>query len=178
MMQGRATPKHRSLINAFIVVNVVGAFFWSQPFEYQPRKFVCDLLGGYLRFVGLWQHWDMFSPEPRRVRIRMDATVTLRDGSQCTWTFPQMDQMGLFERFRKERFRKWAHDNVRLDTGAKTWEPTAHYIARQFTDSKNPPVAVALHRHWAIVPPPESGRDPAHEPFHDFTFYQTKIAVH
>jgi hypothetical protein len=25
-----------------------------------------------------------------------------------------MDHMGLFERFRKERFRKWAHDNGHL----------------------------------------------------------------
>jgi hypothetical protein len=177
MMQEPATLKHRSLINAFILLNVVGAFFWSQPFDYQPRTFVCDLVGGYLRFVGLWQHWDMFSPEPRSVRVRMDATVTLRDGSKRTWTFPQMDHMGLFERFRKERFRKWAHDNVRLDSEARIWEPTAHYIARQFADSKNPPVAVALNRHWADIPPPDSGRDPANQPFHVFTFYQTKIAA-
>jgi hypothetical protein len=177
MMQESPHSKHRSLINAFIVLNIVGAFFWSQPFDYQPRTLVCDLAGGYFRFVGLWQCWDMFSPEPRRIRIRMDATVTLRDGTKRTWTFPQMDQMGLFERFRKERFRKWAHDNVRLDTEDRIWEPTARYIARQFADSRNPPVAVALNRHWADIPPPDSERDPAKEPFHYFTFYQTKIVA-
>ena len=87
-----------------------------------------------------------------------------------------MDHMGLFEAVRKERFRKWAHDNVRLDTESRIWEPTARYIAAQFPDSKNPPVAVALHRHWADIPPPGSGRDPAKEPFHQYTFFQMKLA--
>ena len=176
-MQAQPPPRSRELINAFILLNIIAAFFYSQPFNYPLRSFVNDLTGGYMRCVGLWQHWDMFSPEPRSIRIRMDATVTLKDGSKKTWNFPQMERLGLFDRFRKERFRKWAHDNVRLDSENVTWAPTARYIARQFANPKNPPVAVEMHRHWADIPPPDLRHAIAEVPFQHFTFYQTKIAA-
>jgi hypothetical protein len=174
-MSPPAASKHRSLVNAFVVFTLIAILFYSQPYAYQPRTLINDVTGGYMRLLGVWAHWDMFAPHPRSIRVRMDATVTLRDGTKRTWTFPQMEQMSLPERTRKERYRKWANDNIRLDAQAAVWEPTARYIARQFTDPRNPPVAVQLHRHWANIPPPsEAGDAVAPQPFQSYTFYETK----
>lgn len=177
-MHEPSVPNNRSLISAFIILNVVAIVVWSQPYSYRPRFLVRDITAGYMYFFGVWQEWNMFAPEPRSVWIRMDATVTLRDGTTRTWTFPQMDRMTLWERLRKERYRKWAHDGVRLDASSYLWEPTARYIARQFSDPGNPPVAVQLHRHWADIPgPTAAGNEVAQAPFHHYTFYETKIAA-
>jgi hypothetical protein len=177
-MSERPVPNNRSLINAFIILHVVAIVFWSQPFQYWPRSLVREITSGYMYFCGVWQEWDMFAPGPRRMRIRMDATVTLRDGTRKTWTFPQMDQMTVWDRLRKERYRKWAHDGVRFDSSSYVWEPTARYIARQFADPDNPPVAVQLHRHWADIPAPTAaGVDVASTPFNHYTFYEMKIAA-
>jgi hypothetical protein len=178
MRRESVASDNRSLVNAFIILNVIAIVFWSQPFQYWPRSLVREITSGYMYFCGVWQEWDMFAPEPRRIRIRMDATVILRDGTTKTWTFPQMDQMTVWDRLRKERYRKWAHDGVRTDSSSYTWEPTAQYIARQFADPDNPPVAVQLHRHWADIPgPTEAGADVAAAPFHHYTFYEMKIAA-
>ena len=177
-MHDQSVPNHRSLINAFIILNVVAIVFWSQPFSYRPQFLVKEITAGYMRFCGIWQEWNMFAPQPRSIRIRMDSTVNLRDGTKKTWTFPQMDQMTLWERCRKERFRKWAHDSVRVDAEARLWEPTARYIARQFADPDNPPVAVQLHRYWADIPgPTAAGGEGAEIPFSHYTFYETKIVA-
>jgi hypothetical protein len=178
MRRETVNSDHRSLINAFIILNVVTILFWSQPYLYWPRFLIRQITAGYMQFCGVWQEWNMFAPEPRSIRIRMDATVTLRDGTSKTWTFPQMDQMSLWERLRKERYRKWAHDGVRTDSESRLWEPTVLYIARQFDDPENPPVAVQLHRHWAVIPKPtEAGADIARAPTHRYTFYESKIAA-
>jgi hypothetical protein len=177
-MSERPVPNNRSLINAFIILHVVAIVFWSQPFQYWPRSLVRGIAAGYMQFCGVWQEWNMFAPEPRSIRIRMDATVTFRDGSTKTWMFPQMDQMTLWERCRKERYRKWAHDNVRVDAESRLWAPTANYIARQFPDPDNPPVAVQLHRYWADIPgPTATDREKADASFHRYTFYEMKIAA-
>lgn len=175
-MSPPTTSNHRSLVNAFIVFNIVAIVFYSQPYAYQPRVLINDVTGGYMRLLGVWASWDMFAPNPRSIRVRMDAIVTLRDGTQKTWTFPQMEQLSLFDRIRKERYRKWAHDNIRLDTETLAWEPTARYVARQFNDPKNPPVAVQLHRHWSdILPPGETGDPAAPETFKQYMFYEMTL---
>jgi hypothetical protein len=167
---------NRALLNAFLVLNLVGIAFVAQPYSYQPKTLVNEVTGGYMRFIGLWQHWDMFSPGPRCIRIRMDAVVTLRDGSERTWTFPQMDSMGVFERFRKERYRKWAFDGVRSDREQAIWHPTALFVARQFDDARHPPIRVRLSRYWRFIPPPtDLAIDPDKMPEHRFTFYDTKL---
>jgi hypothetical protein len=177
-MHARSGSDHRSLVNAFIILNVVAIFFWAQPFPYRVRSVIKEITAGYMHFCGVWQEWNMFAPQPRTLRIRMDATVTFRDGSTKTWIFPQMDQMTLWDRLRKERYRKWAHDSVRLDAESGLWAPTANYIARQFPDPDNPPVAVQLHRYWADIPGPTETVGEKTEPsFRSYTFYETKIVA-
>jgi hypothetical protein len=175
----RTTPpagSNRGIISVFLLWNLAGMVFWAQPYTYQPRTLIYEVTGGYMRFLGLWQHWDMFSPGPRTIRVRMDATVTLRDGSEKIWTFPQMESMSLFERLRKERYRKWAYDAVRTDREQALRHPTAIYIARQFQNSRNPPVKVRLHRYWRAIPPPsEHAINENNMPEFHFTFYETRV---
>jgi hypothetical protein len=163
--------------NTFIIWHLTAISIWSLPFQPTLKAVVDRLTRPYLLFTGAWQAWDMFSPDPIQIRTRMDATVSFRDGSRATWTFPEMAKLGLIERFQKERYRKWGQDNVRSDANWRLWEPTASYIARQYADPKNPPVRVELHRHWSPVrrtPPPAVVSSATR--WSHFTFY--RMAVH
>ena len=149
----------RSLVDAFIIFHVLAICCWTLPIPWPGASTVNDIVGGYMRYSGLWQNWNMFSPDASLL-LRMDATVTFRDGTTKKWVFPQMEEMSVWRRYQKERYRKWAHDNVREDDNKVTWYPTAKFIARQCTERDNPAVKVALHRYWAEIPPPNENGEP------------------
>src|SRR3954469_688867 len=68
----------------------------------------------YVIWSGLWHSWDMFSPDPLSLNFNVQAFITYADGVTETWDFPRMDKMGLWEKFQKERYRKW-RERVRQD---------------------------------------------------------------
>ena len=100
----------------------------------------------------------MFAPNPAMANAYLEAEVTFRDGSRATWPFPRMDRMGYFERFRKERYRKWATERVNWMGGKPDpalAEAAARFAARQVDRGPdNPPWAIELVRYWAPTPPP------------------------
>jgi len=169
----------RLAVNAFILVYVGTIFCWTLPVESRLSRFINGLTRPAVLALGVWQSWDLFAPDPRTMQVRMDATVTLRDGATRNWVFFQSEGLGPIARLRQERYRKWAHDNVRLDEKPELWAPTALFIARQFADERNPPVRVELHRHWAdMLPPPKSGLPERRETdWQQYTFYRRDISA-
>ncbi len=161
----------RWVLNAFIVTHIFAILVWSLPTEMKFKVPVNLFFEPYFSLTGLWQGWDMFAPNPRNLQIRMDVKVTFRDQSEKVWDFPRMETLGFYERFQKERFRKWAHDNVRLDTSSRLWPATADYIARQFEDKKNPVVHMEFRRHWIELKLSETEREPSSTEWSHFTFY-------
>jgi len=173
-------PSARRLaVNAFIILYVVTIFCWTLPVETRLSRFINGLTRPVVLSLGIWQSWDLFAPDPRTMQVRMNATVTLRDGTTRNWIFFQSEGPGAIARLRQERYRKWAHDNVRLDEKSELWEPTALFIARQFADEQNPPVRVELHRHWAdMLPPPDAGLPERRETdWQQYTFYRRDISA-
>jgi hypothetical protein len=170
------TRFRRPLISVFIVANVLAIVSWSVPYDCGAKRFFDGLFGPYLCCTGLWQGWDMFAPDPIQNRFRMDAVVTRRDGTSVVWKFPDLEKLGVFERYQKERYRKWGHDNVRIDSKRGLWEPTARYIARQVGGRHNPPVRVEMRRIWTpVLAPGEPVPPPAETHWKRFSFYNTPI---
>jgi hypothetical protein len=119
----------------------------------------------------------MFAPEPVSQLRRMDAKICFRDGSERTWEFFDPSGSGTLERWRKERHRKWAHENLRLDSNKRLWEPAARYIARQFSDDpNNPPILIEFRRHWADVPAAPGSVEPLDRiHWESYTFYRAEL---
>jgi hypothetical protein len=103
--------------------------------------------------TGLRQDWNMFAPNPRRENIDLNAEITYRNGEQYIWSFPQMQELGYAERYAKERYRKFANDNLWLTRNSAIWPDAARFIARlNGGDRANPPVTVKLIRYWSEIP--------------------------
>jgi len=153
----------RVLLNAFILFHIVSILCWSLPTQPRIVRAYNRLVKPYMLGSGLWQGWNMFAPDPLAIDIDVDAQLVFRDGSRKTWVFPRMEEMGYWERYRKERYRKW-RERVRLDAFAVVWPDTARYIARLHQSPENPVVTVKLTRYWTAIPAPSGDWLPSRTP--------------
>jgi len=147
----------RLAINAFIVFHLFAIVTWCIPLDTPLTAAWRTVLKPYLAWSGLFQKWDMFAPDPSKLNGYINAVVTYPNGATSVWGFPRMEELGPGEKYVKERYRKYANDNLRLDMYAQLWPDAARYIARENNHSSNPPVTIELVRNWWIVPPPNSG---------------------
>lgn len=166
----------RALLNAFIAFHLFAVFVWCLPSSFAIRRPFANAISRYIVGIGLWQGWDMFSPNPRTVNIRVGALVTYEDGSEQPFDFPQMDRLGFFERYRRERYRKWVNDNMRLDKNPALWKPAAEWVAGLHGRGSARVARVRLIRRWWDIPPPEAtgplGRiTPPVRVDHEYPFY-------
>ncbi|HEV8542570.1 MAG TPA: hypothetical protein VGR78_09275 [Verrucomicrobiae bacterium] len=142
----------RGLITVFILVHVYIMAIWGLPGS-GFRATLARPIEHYVIYWGLWHSWDMFSPDPLSLNFRVEAQIIYQDGSTRTWNFPQMDKLSLWDRFQKERYRKWA-ERVRQDIYAGIWDDTSRFIARLNDTPTNHPTKVILIRNWEPIPPP------------------------
>ena len=142
----------RACITIFILVHFYIIVFWGMP----PSKFrgyMTEPVKDYVIQTGLWHSWDMFSPDPISVIYRVHAQIHFQDGSMDIYHLPSMEKLGYFERYQKERYRKW-RERIRQDNFNITWDDTARYIARMYNNPTNPPRQIVLVREWDSVPAP------------------------
>jgi hypothetical protein len=171
--QGEISRPIRIAITAFVVFNLFAIVSWCVPLE-SPLIARCrDLSLPYLRWTGLFQKWDMFAPDPSKLNNYVGAVITYRDGTRSLWNFPRMENLGFFEKYLKERYRKYANDNLRLDSNSALWPDAARYIARVNNQPSNPPITVGLVRYWSVVPPP-GGEGSA--PWNQYIFFRYNVA--
>jgi hypothetical protein len=152
----------RVLLHAFVFFHLAAIVSWSfstgassAPLD----KLVRSRFRHYVLPLGLWQGWDMFMRQPMS-NVYLEAEVTLADGSRVTWPFPRMDQMNYFDRYRKERYRKWATERLwaggRVDR--RVAEAAAHFVARQVERPGNEARRVQLVRYRQQIPSPKRGQ--------------------
>jgi len=167
----------RIAISAFVAFNLFAIVTWCVPLN-SPLVALCrNLSRPYLIFTGLFQKWDMFAPDPSKLNNYVAAVITYRSGATAQWTFPRMEELGYFEKYVKERYRKYANDNLRLDSNAPIWPDATRYIARINNRPGDPPVSVALVRYWSIVPPPGPNGEEGYAPWSHYAFFQYKVAA-
>jgi hypothetical protein len=151
-LKNRKERWKRLSISVFIAFHLYIMAIWGLPgsnFRYQFSKPITS----YVIYTGLWHSWDMFSPDPLALNFLVESQITYQDGSSKIWVFPRMEKLGLWERYQKERYRKW-RERVRLDAFGMVWDDTARYIARLNDTPTNHPVQVTLIRRWESIPPP------------------------
>jgi len=84
--------------------------------------------------------------------------VTFEDGTSTQWPMPRFEQMGDFEKFRKDKFRKWASDNAEWHNYKQFWPEFARYIGRLHYSADGPkPMMLMMTRYQSDVPKPETG---------------------
>lgn len=131
-----------------------------------------DVLNNYLTWTGLWQGWDMFAPNPANVDIYLTSEVTYQDGSKKPGYFPRIKDLPIWEKYFKERYRKF-YERANQDSNRWLWPAIAQRIAYENdTDRANPPVSVALTRHWREAKP--LGQ-PTPEIYETYTYYNEKV---
>lgn len=144
----------RVLINAFLLFHVVAITCWCIPVNSALVASFKQFIGPYMLWSGLFQGWDMFAPAPPNVNAYIEAAVIYKDGHTRIWKFPRMEQLGIVERYYRERYRKF-EENLRQDSNSALWPDVARHVARlNNNDASDPPAIVILVRYWSEIPAP------------------------
>lgn len=162
-----------------VAAYAVAAFSWTMPVERFPPKPAIDAIAaGPFLALGLWQAWDMFSPDPRTVDVCVEVEWADRDGSRGAWMLTDMVSMGFVERWRKDRWRKYCNDHLRLDDERDLWQPFAEYTVRRLRAQGRDPESVTLVRWWRPCEPeahPRLRADVRRTPWQSHRFHRWSV---
>jgi len=159
-----------------VVGYAVAAFSWTMPASLFPPKPIIDRVAvGPFLLLGLWQSWDMFSPDPRTIDICVELRCTNRDGTSDRRMLSDMVAMGYYERWQKDRWRKYFNDHLRLDDEHALWQPFAEYAARRLREEGHDPASIELVRWWRPCDPairPDLRADVRQTPWQNHVFHR------
>jgi hypothetical protein len=171
----------RALISAFITFHLVVIVSGAVPADFvlvralHAQGFLIALtekLAPYAKAAGLQVGWSMFAPNPSRDNTYVDAEITYRNGRQHVWSFPQMQELGYYQRYVQERYRKFATERLCVKENSALWPDAARYIARLNADASNEPQTVKLVHYRSLIPPlAASGEAPPPERWERDVFF-------
>jgi hypothetical protein len=165
----------RPFIQAFIVFHIVAIVCWSFPLNSRLVTATRDLVAPYMLWSGMFQNWDLFSPEPFSLNAYLVADITYQNGDTSVWKFPMPQYYGYFRRYLLERDRKWSSEGIREDSHSQLWPDAARYIARLNNRTGNRPVNVKLVRYYSQIEVPEPGRPKPDEPWKQYVFFSYDV---
>lgn len=144
------------MISAFIVFHLT--LILIVLFPSRATSSLLAAFKNYIFFFALEQNYSVFAPKPRDANVHLVAVIMHKDGTLELWEYPRMERMNQVERLFKERYRKFAHDNVVWDEFTMYLPDFARYIARLNNKTpNNPPVSISLLRYSASIPEPAQG---------------------
>jgi hypothetical protein len=137
-------------INTFLIFHILAISCWCMPLS-SPFIGVCrDALRPYFVWSGLFQSWDMFSPQPKAGNSYLEALILYKDGSTKIWSFPRMEQLTLTQKYSKERYRKFV-ETLLDNKNADLWPDVARYVARLPEIREGQPQKVMLVAKWSDI---------------------------
>lgn len=140
----------RWLLNAVLLVTVSGVILLNMPDSVMKRRLLPPVRP-YLTALGLNQAWNLFSPDPSRRSVFVEARLQFANGAIDTLAVPQGDPWIGDKRF--YRWRKWQR-RVRRDTNRELWPATAVYIGAPYLVDPRGLLSVGLVRRWSETPEP------------------------
>ncbi len=147
-------------ISIFILFNMIAILSWAIPLNVTPLPQIKEIARPYLLWTGLFQSWDFFAPNPRPVNSYVEGIAVTRDHQMRVFNFPRMEQLSYAQRYREERYRKFAE--VLCDSRyAALWPDVARHVARLLDSQANPPQMVILMKFQAPI---KYGVTPAQQP--------------
>jgi len=160
-------------INTFLIFHILAITCWCMPLS-SPFIGVCrDALRPYFVWSGLFQSWDMFSPQPKATNSYMEALVLYKDGSTKIWSFPRMEQLTLTEKYSKERYRKFV-ETILDNKNAALWPDVARYVARLPEIRAGQPQKVMLVAKWSDIVRQDDGTF-TRAPWDEHVFYSYDV---
>jgi hypothetical protein len=152
----------RGAISAFILFHLVAIACVAVPVK--ALTGAKDLFMPYMRWSGLFQSWDMFAPDPQAVNSYVKAVVITQDHHIKVWSFPRMEELSFWDRFREERYRKFA-EVLPQPQLAPLWPDVARHIARLMNNHADPPDKVLLIEFQSEIHPGTANQaEPAPRP--------------
>ncbi len=142
----------QGVISIFIFFHLIAILFWTIPTDYPFMVGVRGLVGPYMQWAGLAQSWDTFAPNPKAVNSYIKAVVITQHSHMRVFAFPRMEQLGLGERYGKERYRKFA-ENLVVPGNAMVLPDIARHVARLYKNPADPPDKVVLVQFVADITP-------------------------
>jgi hypothetical protein len=164
----------RRVIIAFILFHLVAITCWAVPSNFLPLILIRQLVRPYMLWTGLFQSWDMFAPDPKSANTYVKAIIVTQNRHILVFTFPRMELLSLAERYRKERYRKFA-ENLPKEQNAAVWPDVARHLARAYNNPADPPYKISLIQfHSDIKPGEDEFEAPIPEPtiFYEDYFVQ------
>lgn len=158
------------LISALLLLQLIAIVCWAWPFNVPVIQDVKELARPYLVWSGLFQSWDFFAPNPKPTNSDVEAVIITRDRHQLVWTFPAMERLGYFERYREERYRKFT-EALPDPKNSPLWPGVARHIADKFQNPADPPQVVLL---ISVSGPIAPGTNRAPTPH---VFYEYEVAL-
>jgi hypothetical protein len=150
----------RAAISVFILFHLVAITCVALPWNLPITSSVKELVRPYMRWSGLYQTWDMFGPDPETVNSYVKSVIITQDRHMRVWSFPRMEELGLGERYEKERYRKFL-EVLPQTQNAPLWPDVARHLARSLNSQADPPDKVMLIQFQSVIHP---GVDDSQEP--------------
>lgn len=150
--RGSTEAVRRGVITLFIVFHLVVIVVWNMPWSYTQSK-IAPPIRPYMLFLGLVQHWGMFSPEPPKENYYMVAQVTYADGSEQWLEIGRQDDLSVGQRLLNDRHRELLEDIYDTQQAQPYYPQVAKWAARRLAArAKAPAVKVELRRYWSPHP--------------------------
>lgn len=146
------SPRLRVLISAFILFHLIVILCWALPVEFAPVLRVRQFVRPYMVWTGLFQSWDTFAPNPKGINATLEAVAITQSHRQKTWVFPRMEQLSYWQRYRQERYRKFA-EVLPQPQLAPMWPDVAQHLLPQFRDPADPVAIILLIQNSAPITP-------------------------
>jgi hypothetical protein len=153
------------LILAFVSFHIFAIFLFAMPLKSSLSQHLRDVFAPYMRCIGMTEAWDMFAPNPKSSEQFLEAIVITQGGQTEVYKFPRMEDLSYRERYRKERYRKFA-ESVLCDECSGLWPDIARAAARRTANPNDPPEKVILVKFESPIDPKTgaSGDDAASKP--------------
>ena len=108
-------------------------------------------------YLGLWQEFSVFGPNPRKKNLNLTATITYEDGTKREWALRRMEQLTPYQKMFGEKMRKFTVEYLAWPENSYLYPDFAHYLAVEQLKQGLRPKQIELVSHFAYTPPPEQG---------------------
>ena len=157
----------------------VAALSWSMPPGSMPGKRWIDAgVAPFMIGLNLWQSWDMFAPNPRSEDIWVGVSYETLEGPSGEVRVTKMIEMSYFQRWQRERWRKYFNDHLRTDAKSLLWLPYAEYLKKEIQTEGYNPSKIELTRWWRTTGKPvrsDLRADVRKTPWNSYTFYRWHV---
>lgn len=140
------------LVVAFVCFHIVVIFIFAFPIDFLPVRALRNLVAPYVVCIGLTESWDMFAPDPKSTDQFLKAIVFRASGQTDIYSFPRMEELTLWERYRKERYRKFT-ESLLCNECSGLWPDVEKAVARRENKPADPPVKVVLIKFESPIDP-------------------------